>query len=136
VLRTAIVVVAALTAVTAGYAAGGPPVIKEGFTKLPCPARPSTTLQLEGCAEKAVLQTDAVINTRVAKIYGKLTGSGRASFVSGEKTWLRYRRASCTAQAARYAGGTFEPVAYARCEAARNRNHAADLSVLLANLRP
>lgn len=123
---------ASIALATAGVAlaAGGPPVIKEGFTRLPCPSHPSNNLQLEGCAEKAVLQTDAAINARAARIYGRLSGSARSSFVAGERSWLRYRRASCRAQAARYAGGTLGAVVYARCEAARNRTHLTDLKGL------
>jgi uncharacterized protein YecT (DUF1311 family) len=122
---------------TLAYAAGGPPVIKEPFTPLPCPAHPSTTLALEGCAEKAILKTDAKINAQAKTIYAKLrTAGGKASFVRGEKSWLSYRRSSCSAQASKYTGGTFEPVAYARCEASRNLSHIGDLKQLTAALRP
>jgi uncharacterized protein YecT (DUF1311 family) len=130
VLRGLLLASTALVAAGVALAAGGPPVIKEGFTRLPCPAHPSNNLQLEGCAEKAVLQTDAAINAKVATIYGKLSGSARASFVAGEKSWLRYRGASCKAQAAKYSGGTLGAVVYARCEAARNRTHLTDLKGL------
>jgi uncharacterized protein YecT (DUF1311 family) len=122
---------AALSAPLAS-AASGPPVIKEPFTPLPCPAHPKTTLQQEGCAEKAVLKTGAAINARAKKIYYKLkAGSPRTSFVNGEKAWLSYRRASCKAQASVYAGGSFQPVAYLRCEANRNKTHLGDLAELL-----
>lgn len=113
-------------------AASGPPVIKEPFTPLPCPAHPKTTLQQEGCAEKAVLKSDAAINSRAKKIYYKLkAGSPRTWFVNGEKAWLTYRRASCKAQASKYAGGSLQPVMYLRCEANRNKTHLGDLAELL-----
>jgi uncharacterized protein YecT (DUF1311 family) len=122
---------------TAAVAAGGPPVIKEPFTPLPCPAHPSTTLALEGCAEKAILKTDAKINSQAKTIYARLrTAGGKASFVRGEKSWLSYRRSSCSAQASKYTGGTLEPVAYAQCEVTRNTSHIGDLNRLNAALRP
>lgn len=132
---TAVSSIAVCTALA--YAAGGPPVIKESFTPLPCPAHPSTTLALEGCAEKGILKTDATINTRVKRIYGKLrTGSAKASFVRGEKSWLTYRRASCSAQASKYAGGTLEALAFAQCELSRNKTHITELAKFEAALRP
>jgi len=85
---------------------------------------------------RAVLKTDAAINSRAKTIYFKLkAGSARTSFVRAEKAWLSYRRASCAAQASVYAGGSLQPVAYARCEANRNQRHLGDLSQLLRALR-
>jgi uncharacterized protein YecT (DUF1311 family) len=137
-VRIALLLPLVVAAVCTGLAvgAGGAPVIKEPFTRLPCPKHPSTTLQLEGCAEKAILGTDAKINSRVAAIYASLSSGARAKFASSESTWLKYRRSSCDAQASKYAGGTFEPVAYARCEVTRNKRHLADLSDFAKNLRP
>jgi uncharacterized protein YecT (DUF1311 family) len=120
----------------AGGAAAGPPVIHEPFTVLPCPAHPKTTLDLEGCAEKAILKSDKAIDARVKSIWGVLVaGKARTSFAAGEKSWLAYRRSSCSAEASKYAGGTLEPVAFANCEVARNKTHLADLASMLVTLR-
>lgn len=110
----------------------GSPVIHEPFTPLDCPAHPSTTLALEGCAERALLASDRAIDARAAKVYRLLaTPQARTAFVAGERSWLAYRRSSCAAAASRYAGGTIQPVAFAQCEQARNVTHLRDLAVLL-----
>jgi uncharacterized protein YecT (DUF1311 family) len=111
-------------------------VIHEPFTRLPCPAKPKTTLDREGCAEKALLASDRRIDARVKSIWALLAaGKPRASFARGEASWLSYRRANCAAEASRYAGGTEEPVAFAQCEVARNGTHLVDLGAMLAALR-
>jgi len=118
----------ALPAAAAG--APVPPVIHEPFTVLPCPAHPSSTLAIEGCAEKSILAGDRAIDARVSAIFSLLAPSARSGFVHGETSWLRYRAASCTSEASKYAGGTLEPVVYGTCVASRNRTHLEDLSDL------
>ena len=130
----AVVAVAASSAVAA--AASGPPVIKEAFTVLPCPAKPKTTLDLEGCAEKALLASDKKIDAQVKAIWNQLSSAkARASFASGERSWLAYRRSNCAGEASRYAGGSLEPVVYAQCEVTRNTTHLAELGTMLRTLR-
>jgi uncharacterized protein YecT (DUF1311 family) len=107
-----------------------PPVIHEPFTVLPCPAHPSTTLAIEGCAEKSILAGDRAIDARAKAIFNLLAPSARSGFVRGEASWLRYRAASCTSEASKYAGGTLEPVLYGTCVVSRNRTHLEDLSDL------
>ncbi len=66
-----------------------PPVIHEKFTPLPCPKTPKTTVDLEGCAEKAILTTDRAINAKVKTIFGLLRArAARQSFVTSELAWL------------------------------------------------
>ncbi len=113
-----------------------PPVIRETFTVLPCPGHPVTTRDLEGCAEKASLQSDRTINARAKRILGLLRSNGaRTAFVRGEQSWLSYRRTSCSAEASKVAGGSLEPVAFARCDVARNNAHLADLAQMERTLR-
>ena len=115
----------------------GPPVIHEPFTPLPCPKHPETTFDLEACGVHKVLKTDRAINVRATAIFGRLrTTAAKKPFVQSEREWLRYRRASCSAQASEYAGGTAEPVAFIECEASRNRRHLADLAELERALGP
>ena len=112
-----------------------PPVIHEVFTPLPCPANPQTTLALEGCAEKAILNTDRAINAQVKLVFRLLhTHAARLAFVKGEQAWLRYRSMSCTAQVSNYAGGSAQPVVYANCITARNKSHLADLAAIRKTL--
>jgi uncharacterized protein YecT (DUF1311 family) len=112
-----------------------PPVIHEPFTPLPCPAHPETTLAEEGCSERVILVGDRAINGEAKVIFGLLGSPGaRQAFVQGERAWLSYRRTSCSAEASAYAGGSFQPVAYASCTIARNRTHLADLVAMRRSL--
>src|SRR5689334_14368242 len=90
-------------AATSAVAVAGPPVITEPFTLLPCPAKPTTTLDLEGCAERRIVATDKAIDARVRTIFALLRSrrSSRAvaNFVRGERAWLTSRRAVCTSRA-------------------------------------
>ena len=113
-----------------------PPIIHEPFTPLPCPNHPKTTVDLEGCGEQEVLKTDRMIDARAAAIFRLLrTTRARSEFVHGEHAWLGYRRASCSAQASVYAGGSAEPVAFITCEGRRNRRHLSDLADTVRSLR-
>src|SRR3954453_4993239 len=101
------------------------------FTPLPCPARPQAQLELEGCAEKAILATDRRIDAVNAAIFARLAARDRAVFVAGERAWLRYRRASCLPAATRYPGGTLSSLVDADCVSARNQMHLHEQSSLL-----
>jgi uncharacterized protein YecT (DUF1311 family) len=111
-----------------------PPVIHESFTPLPCPKHASSTLALEGCAEKDILASDRQINVKARVIFFKLVPRERAGFVRGEREWLAYRRDNCAAESSKYAGGTLAALVDAQCQAARNTTHLGDLSELLQTL--
>jgi uncharacterized protein YecT (DUF1311 family) len=112
-------------------AAVAPPVIHEPFTALPCPLHPDTTIDAIGCQEHRVLRTDRAIDAQVRTIFGRLrTESARATFVAGERSWLSYRRQSCSAEASRFAGGSEHGVALLSCELRRNTTHLADLTAM------
>jgi hypothetical protein len=83
-----------------------PPLIRETFTVLPCPRQPVTTIDLEGCAEKALLQSNRKIDLRAERIFELLRANGpRAAFVRGEERWRSYRRTSCAAEASKFCWG-------------------------------
>jgi uncharacterized protein YecT (DUF1311 family) len=108
-----------------------PPVIREGFTPLPCPKSAQTTLALEGCAERAILSTDRKINAQTKVIFRLLRlRRTRVTFEQGEEAWLEFRGSSCTAEASVYSGGSAQPLANANCVVSRNRTHLADLGGL------
>lgn len=113
-----------------------PPRISETFTRLPCRRAGMSTLNAEGCAEAQIVASDRAIDIDVATVFGHLPHDARKSFVESERSWLAYRRASCTAESARYAGGTLEPVAFAQCLAERNERHLRDLLSMRDALRP
>lgn len=122
--------------VSVGATATGPPVIREPFTVLPCPKKPQSTVEIEGCLERSLLRSDRRINTRARAIYRALgSKNARADFVAGERSWLAYRRRSCRAQASVYSGGSAEPVAYLSCEVGRNKRHLADLAATEREVR-
>ena len=106
-------------------------MIRESFTVLPCPANPVSTLDFEGCAEQALLGSDQTINAHASEIFGLLRPAvARNAFVRGEHSWLEYRRSSCAAESSKYAGGSLESVAFARCEQSRNGAHLSELGEL------
>jgi uncharacterized protein YecT (DUF1311 family) len=102
--------------------------VREPFTALPCPKQPVSTVDQEGCSERALLRSDAKVNALAARLWKALPASGRASFARGERAWLVYRGASCRAESSKYAGGTLQPVAYLGCEVSRNTAHLTDLA--------
>jgi uncharacterized protein YecT (DUF1311 family) len=109
--------------------AAAPPVIREPFTPLRCPAHAVTTVELTACAEQGVLKSDRAIDTRAKRIFALLRSQpARGSFVRGEQAWLRYRRASCAAESSVYAGGSAQPLVFATCERRRNATHLGDLA--------
>jgi uncharacterized protein YecT (DUF1311 family) len=112
-----------------------PPAIHERFTPLPCPKHRVSTLDIEGCLEQAILAADTKIDSQARAIFGLLHGrAARLDFVRGESSWLAYRRASCSAEASKYAGGTEVGVLDASCTADRSRTHLAELVAMRRTL--
>jgi uncharacterized protein YecT (DUF1311 family) len=137
-MRNTLLLAAVAAALVASPAAGalGPPVIREPWTPLPCPAHPQATIEIEGCLEKAISRSDRRIDRSAARIFRLVRReSDRLAFVQGEREWLRYRRRSCTAEGSIYAGGSAEPVAFLTCEKRRNVQHIADLAAMERTLR-
>jgi uncharacterized protein YecT (DUF1311 family) len=126
--------------------AAGPPVIHEPFERsmLPCPRHPTTTIELEGCAERELLQSDHAVNSLVDVVWRRLPRVSRARFSRSERRWLAYRQESCVAETGAYRanrahiflGGSIAPVALAYCEARRNARHITDLDAMAAALSP
>lgn len=135
----AVGVAVAAVALAVSAAAGivlRPPVIREPWTPLPCPAHPKTTVAYEGCFERAIMRSDHRIDASAARIFRLLRRrSDRLAFLDGEYAWLRYRRQSCSVEASVYQGGSAEPVALLSCEKQRNVEHLADLTAMERALR-
>ncbi len=112
-------------------AAIAPPVIHEPFTALPCPLHPDTTIDVIGCQEHRVLRGDRAIDAQVKTIFRLLRAErARATFVGAERSWLQYRRQSCSTEASKFSGGSLHPVALLSCEVQRNTSHLADLTAM------
>jgi uncharacterized protein YecT (DUF1311 family) len=89
-----------------------------------------------GCLERAVLRSDRRINAKVAIIFSLIRlKSDRATFVEGERAWLRYRRQSCRALASRFEGGSAQPIAFLDCQKRLNAQHLIDLREIERTLR-
>lgn len=114
------------------YAAIGPPVIIESYALEHCPRDAITTPDLTSCAQNRVLASDRKINTVARKIFFKISTPYRAVFARAERSWLFYRRISCSVEVSHTVGGSAQPIRYADCELARNRAHLLDLRRLYA----
>lgn len=114
-----------------------PPEISETFTLLPCPPKPGTTLDLEGCAEHKIVSSDMAIDRRVSVIFSLLRSHvARIRFVRAERTWLANRRTSCESRSDVFEGGSAAGVVFAECEAEQNLAHLEDLRLFERDLEP
>jgi uncharacterized protein YecT (DUF1311 family) len=112
------------------------PVIHEQFTLLPCPQKPTTTVQIEGCAEHKIIAADKTIDTLNTKIFAKLGKAGRAAFIQTNTDWVKYRDEACTTEASIYSGGSIQPVAYANCLLSIDGSHVTELKGMQLALSP
>src|SRR6202012_3823584 len=115
-------VLALVAAAGASAATLKAPVIKEVFTPLAC-THDGTTLGMEGCAEHQILRSDRLIDFLNAKIFIKLSASGKRDFIRGHNAWLKYRTSYCLSESDIYQGGTEAGAIAARCAANINRAH-------------
>jgi len=129
----------AVVAAAAAPARLQPPVVSETFTLLPCPAKPKTTLDFEGCAEHGIVRSDKAINAQVRTIFALLqkrrSRAALQRFVRGERAWLNYRRTVCASRTDVYEGGSESPVVFADCEAGINTAHLKELRIFARELR-
>src|SRR5262245_41933716 len=125
----------ALALVVAATTPPALPRIHEPFTPLPCPKHQVSTLDMEGCAERDILRTDAAVVKRERAAFALLSLDGKRAFVQAERAWLAYRKATCEAEASRYIGGTIHGVVVASCIARENGTHLAALSALVRTLK-
>src|SRR5262245_16403932 len=114
-----------------------PPVISEQFTLLPCPAKPKSTIDFEGCAEHRIVRSDEAINGLVGRIFARLRSDSNAAarrFVRSEQAWVTYRWSGCQSRADIYEGGSAAGIVFAECVARRNAAHLSDLEEFERNL--
>ena len=117
-----------LPATTLAAAKLAPPVIHEPFTPQPCPRHPSSTLDLEGCAEQRILRTDRQIDVVARSIFARLfDDAARRHFISAQRAWLAYRYADCLSMSDQYEGGTLAGLVDANCYADRSATRLRDL---------
>ncbi len=134
VVIVAVTAVCAVTsAVTAGAATVSPPVIKESFTPLKC-VHDQTTLGIEGCTEQKILKSDASLDSLNAKIFARLTASGKKDFITGHNAWFTYRTAYCQSESDVFQGGTLAGIVDADCVANVNVAHVKELKDFWSSL--
>jgi uncharacterized protein YecT (DUF1311 family) len=106
------------------------PVIHEAFTVLPCPdpKNPDTTLEMQGCAQREIVASDAKIDAVAKTIFGRLRGDAqRRRFVKAQRAWFTFRNADCASVSDKYAGGSLAGVTLLQCDAERNVQHLKEI---------
>ena len=111
------------------------PAIRESTGTVPCPPKPTSTLELRACAAREVAKTNDAVEARARAVFRLLGPRGRRALARGERAWLAYRKHACTAEASRYEGGSAQPLVFADCVARQNRRHLSELSTLERALR-
>jgi uncharacterized protein YecT (DUF1311 family) len=113
---------------TAKAAKLSPPVIREKFTLLPCPKHPKTTLDMEGCAEHAIVRADASINHAARTIFAGLQDDpARQRFIDAQTAWQAFRDADCASESDLFEGGTLASVVAANCSSDRTAERLKEL---------
>ena len=137
VLVAAAVVMVAVVSVgrAASAVASGPPVIKEPFTVLPCPANPVSTLDLEGCGEHRVVAADKKVDAAASTVYGRLQDSAaRGRFAAAQSAWLRFRTADCLSVSDVAEGGSLAGIDALHCDVKRSAERLKELRSFAAEL--
>ena len=95
-----------------------------------------TTITMERCRFATVVRADRRIRVREKVISSLLFArSARAAFAKSERLWIRYREASCEAEASAYMGGSAQPLLRASCEVMRSKSHLKELAEFEAVFR-
>lgn len=120
----------------ASAAAPGPPTLPitaapSSVAGFPCPAHPVSTVDMEACAGRALLNLDARFNARAAALWSILDTSGRRALLKAQSAWLTYRTQACTVQSRAFLGGTAAPVAFGACEIDITRTQLAEVTATL-----
>ncbi len=109
--------------------------LHESFTMLPCTQ--DTTLGIEGCQQRAILELDAKIDAERQVILGTIkTKTGKKNFVAAEQAWYDFRQANCLAKSDVYYGGSLATVTFGGCIVNLNKAHLADLADIKNSYAP
>jgi uncharacterized protein YecT (DUF1311 family) len=113
-----------------------PPVIHEPFTLLPCPSRPQSTLDREGCAEHRIVHIDKQIDATARTIFARLADAGaKQDFISAQAAWVAYRQADCLSVSDRFEGGTEAGALAASCTGDRSAQRLKDVKAFATLLK-
>ena len=98
----------------------------------PCPREPVSTIDLEACAGRRLLELDRRFDRESDALWPLLDAPGRRLFARANTTWLDYRAEECGADGRAYLGGTAAPVAYADCENELTAARVSEVTDVLA----
>ncbi|MBJ3764259.1 DUF1311 domain-containing protein [Maribius pontilimi] len=95
-----------------------------------CPGA-QTQLELNECAARAWQDADAELNRlwRIVKPQADRAGTGQA-LLDAQRAWLRYRDATCDAEAAEYGRGSIVPYIIGACATRLTLARNAELRAL------
>ncbi|HVT65658.1 MAG TPA: lysozyme inhibitor LprI family protein [Mycobacteriales bacterium] len=93
----------------------GVPKVRESFSVLPCPSDPTSTLDMEGCAEHRIRALDRQINSLTKILFGEFSDNGKQNLIAAQAGWDSYRHAECQSESDVYEGGTLAGVVAVNC---------------------
>ncbi len=84
----------------------------------PCPQNAISTVDMEACEGRRLLEVDREFNREAAVLWSILDGPGRRAFARAHDAWLAYRHHVCAVSARAYLGGTAAGVIAGHCQRA------------------
>ena len=114
------------------------PIVVERFGRPRCPGlnNARTSLEIEGCLERSVLQSDARINALSKAIFEALPDeAARWRFTHAARAWEVFRKADCESASDVNEGGSLARGDFISCEVSINATRLQELAGLLKSLQ-
>jgi uncharacterized protein YecT (DUF1311 family) len=106
------------------------------ITDFRCPAKPSTTFDLEVCGAQRTERLERAIDAEVRSIVSRhLSATARARFRRSRHAWLAYRKALCESRRDVFEGGSAARVVFIQCMADESARHLEELRTFNRDLR-
>jgi uncharacterized protein YecT (DUF1311 family) len=87
----------------------------------------ASTLETAKCFDQALQTADANLNKTYGRVQRVLDASERQQLLRAQRLWIRFRDATCDAEAGLYGGGSGGSPARLACREAQTRFREADL---------
>lgn len=95
-----------------------------------CPG--DNQLEMNECAHAAHLHADAELNALWPAVKSRADSIGTGPLLlDAQRKWIAFRDATCTAEAARYQGGSIQPLIRSSCLALQTERRVQDLRNML-----
>ena len=101
---------------------------------LPCPPGPTSTLDIEGCAEHRIVTLDRRINALTSSLFKILSDNGKQDLIAAQSAWDAYRHAECQSESDVFEGGTLVGVVAVNCFARLAAERVKALNEMQGNL--